>query len=425
MNKSVSWLTLDLNRRDVQGSVSFGQGETGRRICIRLTENGKPYEISRGCYAVMSGTLPDGSTFFNDCSIIDGVIVYDVTAKNASQVGVAECEVQIYGYDGGLLRSPRLHMVIHKGIFNVEDVEGSQEFNALSVWLAEAKEAISNAGGLPSGDSSAWPVPVINTAKTLVGGPGYYTVSAVTNTPSDNAPLSIIEAKNFTMSTANGMFSDLVEDKMGTYSVYTATGADPCFFYFKDSAGRPYARYAVVKYRTAKQGIGMQIYMGSNKIGPTNDDEMIEIPIIGDSQWHLAIFDLKILEDRGKLNGFATGYVRLDVMEPLDGGPGVQGASIAVQYFAFFDSKEKAEGYEQDSGYTAAYSSFGTFYWDPSYSATSGFSIGGADTHLLRIDANGRMKLESPLVKAGDAGGAFAERKDLTNSATFYTAKIK
>ena len=142
MNKSVSWLTLDLNRRDVQGSVSFGQGETGRRLCIRLVENGKPYEIGRGCFAVMSGTLPDGSTFFNECVISDNVIVYDVTPKNASQVGVAECEVQIYGYDGGLLRSPRLHMVIHKGRFNVEDVEGSQEFTALSKLFADFKEMV-------------------------------------------------------------------------------------------------------------------------------------------------------------------------------------------------------------------------------------------------------------------------------------------
>lgn len=152
MNRSICWLTLDMNRRDGQCSVSLGQGETGRTLKFRLYENGEPYTIPEGCYVIISGVMNnnhDGVSeyvIYNDCYIQDGVVCYDITDATAlGTVGVMNCQLQIVNVDSGcvFVCSPKFQIVVHSAVYDKETVESSEQFFALQKIL----EGLSQGGG--------------------------------------------------------------------------------------------------------------------------------------------------------------------------------------------------------------------------------------------------------------------------------------
>ena len=51
MNNSVYRISLDIHTVGSQVSLPIKRGDTARTICVTLTENGKPYQITDGCYA--------------------------------------------------------------------------------------------------------------------------------------------------------------------------------------------------------------------------------------------------------------------------------------------------------------------------------------------------------------------------------------
>lgn len=163
MNRSICWLTLDMNRRDGQCSVSLGQGETGRTLKFRLYENGAPYTIPEGCYVMISGVMDnnhDGvseSVIYNDCYIQDGVVCYDITDATAlGTVGVMNCQLQIMSVDGGCVCSPKFQIVVHSAVYDKETVEGSEQFFALQKIL----EGLSQGGGSTGGSSGGGALPL-------------------------------------------------------------------------------------------------------------------------------------------------------------------------------------------------------------------------------------------------------------------------
>ena len=151
MNRSICWLTLDMNRRDGQCSVSLGQGETGRTLKFRLYENGKPYTILEGYHVIISGVMDnnhDGVSeyvIYNDCYIQDGVVCYDITDATAlGTVGVMNCQLQIVNVDSGcvFVCSPKFQIVVHSAVYDKETVESSEQFFALQKLVGEFGEAI-------------------------------------------------------------------------------------------------------------------------------------------------------------------------------------------------------------------------------------------------------------------------------------------
>ena len=152
MNRSICWLTLDMNRRDGQCSVSLGQGETGRTLKFRLYENGTTYTIPEGCHMVISGVMDnnhDGVSeyvIYNDCYIQDGVVCYDITDATAlGTVGVMNCQLQIVNVEDErcVVCSPKFQIVVHSAVYDKETVESSEQFFALQKIL----EGLNQGGG--------------------------------------------------------------------------------------------------------------------------------------------------------------------------------------------------------------------------------------------------------------------------------------
>lgn len=137
MKTSVFRFSLDVSQTQSQVSVSAGVGETGIRLIARLTENGAPFEIEPGSYAVFSAVKPDGQPIFNDCMIFStGTVVYDFTEQTVALPGIVRCQIFVYAPDGTLIISPRLQLVVHDNVYN-KDIESTMEYKAIKKFVEE------------------------------------------------------------------------------------------------------------------------------------------------------------------------------------------------------------------------------------------------------------------------------------------------
>ncbi len=173
------------------------------------------------------------------------------------------------------------------------------------------------------------------------------------------APVHVIDADGLKNATnVKGIAS--IEENDG-YVTITPNGADP---YCSLAAGFTGARYAVVKYRTTTAGgCNTQIYVGSTGTGPSNDNTMLQLPLVGDGEWHTVVFDLDTLTE--KLNAeYYISYIRFDALQAgfqtdddgnyiyVDGSttniaklPLPEGCSIDVASIAFFADEASAKAY--------------------------------------------------------------------------------
>ena len=141
MISSIFKISLDVRTTASQATVTVKQGDTARRISVTLSERGKPYLISDECTAVFTAKKPDGNIVFNNCTIEDNVIHYDMTPQTSAAAGLVECEIRLYGGDGALLTGPKFTIVVGKTIYNEGDiVESATEVDALTKLISETGE---------------------------------------------------------------------------------------------------------------------------------------------------------------------------------------------------------------------------------------------------------------------------------------------
>ena len=116
-------VSLDLCKTASQFSLSIKKGDTSRRLVIALTVNGQIYKITDDCRVVLASTKPDGTTILNDCFIEDNMIICDITSQNTESVGIAYCEIILYGSDGEVLISPRFKLEVYDTVYSEEEIE--------------------------------------------------------------------------------------------------------------------------------------------------------------------------------------------------------------------------------------------------------------------------------------------------------------
>jgi hypothetical protein len=132
-----------MKRIQSQVSIPVPQNDTARRLYIRLFQNGKIFELKDGIRAVFAGEKEDGTVLYNDCLIENqSVIRYDFTEQTTAAVGTVNCQIRVYLEDGSLLTSPSLTIVVYKNAFSEENIESSDEYNALNQLIEEANSLI-------------------------------------------------------------------------------------------------------------------------------------------------------------------------------------------------------------------------------------------------------------------------------------------
>lgn len=144
MNPSYYRITLDVHDATSQLSFSIKQGDTSRRLIITLMDDGVPYEITKGCYAVLTGTKSDGTVFFNDCTISNNTIIYDITAQTSAKSGMVDCEITLLDSNNEQLTSPRFSIVVYATTVSGEEAESTDEYKSLLTLVSEANTVINN-----------------------------------------------------------------------------------------------------------------------------------------------------------------------------------------------------------------------------------------------------------------------------------------
>ena len=144
MNYSTYNISLDIHDTASQVSLNVKKGDTARRICAVLTENGKPYKIADGVTAAFRAKKPADSSgnrtiVFGYTQIIDNKICYELVGENTDTAGVADCEFTVYGSDQKALTSPRFTLVIDNTVNEDEEVEveGKDKVSALTALVSE------------------------------------------------------------------------------------------------------------------------------------------------------------------------------------------------------------------------------------------------------------------------------------------------
>lgn len=132
-----------------QATISVKKRDTGRRLCIALMENGKPYFPTEECYAVFTAVKPDGNKLFNPTTIEQGLIWYDMTPQTTAAVGRMDCEVQLFGADDRLITSPRFTIIVDDILVDDGDeIQSETEVTALAALISETAEVKTEAENL-------------------------------------------------------------------------------------------------------------------------------------------------------------------------------------------------------------------------------------------------------------------------------------
>lgn len=143
MNDSIKKISLDIHSTSSGETVNAKRGDTARKIIISLVDGGLPYRISEDCYAVFTAKKPDGHVVYNDCTIVNNTIVYNMTPQTVAVEGRVNSEIKLYGADKKLITSPKFTILVYGTVYNEGDeVESSDEFNTLAALVDEAKDAI-------------------------------------------------------------------------------------------------------------------------------------------------------------------------------------------------------------------------------------------------------------------------------------------
>ncbi len=163
------------------------------------------------------------------------------------------------------------------------------------------------------------------------------------------APLNPAEAVPVYVLDGEGLNpgADAMRTEASTYDYdkgcirYTATGGDPNAGSAQIPAGTVVAPFMVVKYRTEVSCTGeVFVGVGAGATGGSN------VPFGGDGyiydgEWHYLIVDLRVSSDYNAetnvINHFRNDYVQ------------GSGEWVEIEYYAFFDSYEKAEYYAENN----------------------------------------------------------------------------
>lgn len=144
MNKPCARITLDLQQASTPTFVAVKKSDIGREIRITLSDGGFSYEISADCYAVLTGTKPDGNILYNHCDIEGNTIVYTVTEQTTAAAGRMKAEVKLYGADDQFVTSATFRIIIDGTVYDEGKVESKDEVSALTHLVSEAASVINN-----------------------------------------------------------------------------------------------------------------------------------------------------------------------------------------------------------------------------------------------------------------------------------------
>ena len=137
MNNDITQhLTLELSREVSKSSLSVKKYDTNsRRVQVTLVNNGGVVKLQNVVMAIVKGTKPDGTKFWNDCMINGDNIWFMVTTQMINVAGDVECELEVTWKDESVLTTPTFNIHVYETVQT--GVESQNEYNGIIQALAE------------------------------------------------------------------------------------------------------------------------------------------------------------------------------------------------------------------------------------------------------------------------------------------------
>lgn len=141
--QAVTRLTLDLGLPNCQTSAAIHKGDKNRRWEVTVIDEGKPFQLPDTWTVVLAGVKPDGTSLYNGCVVDDGKIVYDFASgpQIATCEGTFPVQFDVFDEEGELVATPKVWVNCYPNLREqVEDVDSTDEFSAISQFIQEANE---------------------------------------------------------------------------------------------------------------------------------------------------------------------------------------------------------------------------------------------------------------------------------------------
>ena len=149
MNSSFYRFILDVQQAQSQVSIPVSLNDTAITLYMSLTDGGKPYVINTGCLAKLSITRPSRSKLHEFCMIEGNASVVYPFSQNpntASEQGIHECELTLYGRNGEQITTSRFSIIVNERVVNMDDNNGITDedvgiIDSIVHWEQERKVA--------------------------------------------------------------------------------------------------------------------------------------------------------------------------------------------------------------------------------------------------------------------------------------------
>lgn len=135
-------IVLDLHEYDSQANINITQYDTNRVFYFIISDDGKPFDLS-GCFCELKAKKPDGTILYNNCTVANNMITYQLTAATSAAVGIVECELIIQRagvstVDIPRVATPRFTVTVNESVYNDGEITSTDEFTALTEAIAQA-----------------------------------------------------------------------------------------------------------------------------------------------------------------------------------------------------------------------------------------------------------------------------------------------
>ncbi len=131
MNNVEYRVLLDMHNKGSQTLLQFNRGDSLRTIIFVLTEDGKPYRVTKDCSCLLSAVKPDGTELVSSCTINnDGTITYYLSGNATAAVGTFDCQLTVTNA-AGAVSAPVFSVCVREAVIHDIDLESTSEFDAL------------------------------------------------------------------------------------------------------------------------------------------------------------------------------------------------------------------------------------------------------------------------------------------------------
>ena len=139
MDHILKKINVDFANDENQEIIWAKQGDQETRFVeITPLDNGQRYQLGDGITARFQATKPDGTTVLNDCTIEGGKVIVELTYQTLALAGAVGAEIGLYK-DTELLSSQIFFINVKERAYDLDAVESSDEFNALTEALAKVE----------------------------------------------------------------------------------------------------------------------------------------------------------------------------------------------------------------------------------------------------------------------------------------------